>query len=114
MTRPPESRRAGILVPLFSIPSTTSWGIGEIGDIELMTRWLDRAGQCILQVVSIHEMPPGGRSPYWSLAALPFYPQFIPRGAWHHSAAIGGEAALESESRATIDSARTAPAIDYT
>ncbi len=41
MTSPqPGSRRAGILVPLFSIPSTRSWGIGEIGDIEPLARWL--------------------------------------------------------------------------
>ena len=26
-------RRAGLLIPLFSCPSATSWGIGDIGDI---------------------------------------------------------------------------------
>jgi 4-alpha-glucanotransferase len=107
------SRRAGILVPLFSIPSTTSWGIGEIGDIEPMTRWLDRAGQCILQLLPINEMPPGERSPYSALSAMAIDPQFISMRALEDFAAIGGEAALDSESRATIDSARVAPAIDY-
>ena len=26
-------------MPLFSIPSSTSWGIGEIGDLDRLTRW---------------------------------------------------------------------------
>jgi len=40
MTEPTvTSRRAGILVPLFSIPSSVSWGIGEIGDLPYMARW---------------------------------------------------------------------------
>src|SRR6188768_9226 len=106
MTHSPGSRRAGILVPLFSIPSTTSWGIGEIGDIESMTRWLDRAGQCILQLLPINEMPPGERSPYSALSAMAIDPQFISMRAVEDFAATGGEAALDSESRATLDSVR--------
>ena len=34
------SRRAGLLVPLFSMPSSRSWGIGEIGDIPAMAAWM--------------------------------------------------------------------------
>jgi 4-alpha-glucanotransferase len=34
---PALSRRAGLLVPLFSIPSSRSWGIGEIGDLDRLT-----------------------------------------------------------------------------
>jgi 4-alpha-glucanotransferase len=114
MTRPLAGpRRAGILVPLFSIPSTTSWGIGEIGDIEPMTRWLDRAGQRILQLLPINEMPPGESSPYSALSAMAIDPQFISMRAVEDFDAIGGEAALDSESRATLDSARAAPTIDY-
>ena len=55
----PPSRRAGILVPLFSIPSSRSWGIGEIADIVPMSRWLEAAGQRLLQLLPINEMPPG-------------------------------------------------------
>src|SRR5438046_1945865 len=37
-------RRSGVLVPLFACPSTTSWGVGDIGDIGPITAWLaDRA-----------------------------------------------------------------------
>ena len=33
MTMTRSRRRAGLLVPLFSCPSTTSWGVGDIGDL---------------------------------------------------------------------------------
>ena len=36
------ARKAGLLVPLFSCPSSTSWGIGDIGDLVPLTAWLYR------------------------------------------------------------------------
>ena len=56
-------RRAGLLIPLFSFPSSTSWGIGDIGDIEPMTAWLAAAGQRVLQLLPINEMAAGQQSP---------------------------------------------------
>src|SRR5688500_18017867 len=110
---PPGSRRSGILVPLFSIPSTDSWGIGEIGDIEPIARWLDRAGQRILQLVPINEMPPQERSPYSALSAMAIDPQFISVAAVEDFEALGGEAGLGAPIRERLDAVRAAPAIDY-
>jgi 4-alpha-glucanotransferase len=78
-----------------------------------MTRWLARAGQCILQLLPINEMPPGEQSPYSALSAMAIDPQFISMRALEDFAAIGGEAALDSASRETLDSVRAAPTIDY-
>ena len=64
------SRRAGVLIPLFSMPSSRSWGVGEIGDIEAIARWLDAGGQRLLQLLPINEMPPGESSPYSALSAI--------------------------------------------
>jgi 4-alpha-glucanotransferase len=100
-------------VPLFSIPSTRSWGIGEIGDIEPLARWLAGAGQRILQLLPINEMPPGERSPYSALSALAIDPQFISVAALEDFEAIGGEAALDTRTREQLDSVRVAPRIDY-
>ena len=108
-----RGRRSGILVPLFSIPSTSSWGIGEIGDIEPMARWLDRAGQRILQLLPINEMPTGERSPYSALSAMAIDPQFVSMCAVEDFAAIGGEASLDPPTRSRLDAARSAPTIDY-
>jgi 4-alpha-glucanotransferase len=114
MTRPqPGSRRAGILVPLFSIPSSHSWGIGEIGDIERMASWLQGAGQRVLQLLPINEMPPGETSPYSALSAMAIDPQFITMEGLEDFEALGGEAALEPPLREMLDAVRVAPQIDY-
>jgi 4-alpha-glucanotransferase len=60
---PAPERRAGILVPLFSLASSRGWGIGEIGDIPRFARWLEAAGQRLLQLLPITELPPGETSP---------------------------------------------------
>jgi 4-alpha-glucanotransferase len=111
--RPVRSRRAGILVPLFSIPSTQSWGIGEIGDLEAICAWLSGAGQRVLLMLPINEMPLTEFSPYSALSAMAVDPQFITLGTVEDFAAIGGENALEPEWRARVESVRLAPAIDY-
>jgi 4-alpha-glucanotransferase len=114
MTSPPERpRRAGLLVPLFSIPSTTSWGIGEIGDLRPMCAWLEHAGQRLLLMLPINEMPVTESSPYSALSAMAIDPQFITLAAVEDFAAIGGEDALEPEWRARLESVRSTPAVDY-
>ena len=114
MTRPPSGpRRAGILIPLFSIPSSRSWGIGEIGDIERLARWLESAGQRFAQLLPINELPPHERSPYSALSAMAIDPQFITIAAMEDFDALGGEGALERQIRERLDAARSAPVIDY-
>jgi 4-alpha-glucanotransferase len=100
-------------VPLFSIPSTRSWGIGEIGDVESMCTWLARAGQRVLLMLPINEMPVNESSPYSALSAMAIDPQFITLGDVDDFNAIGGEGALEPEWRERLAAARRAPAVDY-
>jgi 4-alpha-glucanotransferase len=106
-------RRAGILVPLFSIPSSHSWGIGEIGDIPVFAEWLRAAGQRILQLLPINEMPPGERSPYSALSAMAIDPQFISLAQIEDFTALGGESRLEPDFRARLDRVRASPTVDY-
>ena len=70
-------RRAGLLIPLFSCPSTASWGIGDIGDIAPITAWLAAAGQRVLQLLPLNEMAPGQQSPYSAISAMAIDPIFI-------------------------------------
>ena len=70
-------RRAGLLVPLFSFPSSTSWGIGDIGDVAPMTTWLAGAGQCVLQLLPLNEMASGQQSPYSAMSAMAIDPIYI-------------------------------------
>jgi 4-alpha-glucanotransferase len=110
---PQSTRRAGILVPLFSMPSSRSWGIGEIGDLDAMARWLERAGQRALQLLPINEMPPGETSPYSALSAMAVDPQYITMSAVEDFEAAGGEDALDHDRRAELERVRCRPAIDY-
>lgn len=102
-----------MLVPLFSIPSSHSWGIGEIPDIERMARWLEAGGQRLLQLLPINEMPPGERSPYSALSAMAIDPQFISLRALEDFDALGGEARLEPELARLLDAARLAVRVNY-
>jgi 4-alpha-glucanotransferase len=102
-----------MLVPLFSLSSTRSWGIGEIGDLTPMTRWLASAKQRLLQLLPINEMPPGESSPYSALSAMAIDPQFISIHLLDDFDAAGGEESLEPELRAQLDGVRAAPKIEY-
>jgi 4-alpha-glucanotransferase len=107
------SRRAGALIPLFSIPSSRSWGVGEIGDIARLVKWLESAGLRILQLLPINEMPPGETSPYSALSAMAIDPQFITLEEVEDFVEIGGEARLEPELRTRLEAVRVAPRIQY-
>src|SRR5690348_4510752 len=114
MTRPqPSSRRAGILIPLFSVPSSDSWGIGEIGDIARLATWLESAGQRFVQLLPINELPPHERSPYSALSAMAIDPQFISLRSVEDFDAIGGETSLSADDRVRLDQVRSSPVIDY-
>jgi len=113
MTFEPDGRRAGLLVPLFSMPSTRSWGIGEIGDLDCMTTWLAGAGQRLLQLLPITETSPHDPSPYGAISAMAIDPQYISLDPMEDFAAIGGEGQLEPRLRQSLERLRSSPAIDY-
>jgi 4-alpha-glucanotransferase len=106
-------RHSGLLVPLFSMPSRASWGIGEIGDIPIAASWLRAAGQDLLQLLPINEMAVGQRSPYSALTAMAIDPIFISVHAVDEFWSIGGEAAMDAAWRERLDAARRSPAIDH-
>ncbi|MGE3521011.1 MAG: 4-alpha-glucanotransferase, partial [Vicinamibacterales bacterium] len=107
------SRRSGLLIPLFSAPSTVSWGIGDIGDIEPMCAWLASAGQRILQLLPLNEMASGNQSPYSAMSAMAIDPIYISLGRVEEFAARGGEASLDDADRRALAEVRAAPHIQY-
>src|SRR3954468_7916731 len=106
-------RRAGLLIPLFSCPSTASWGIGEIGDLEPLTAWLAAAGLRILQLLPLNEMAPGQKSPYSAISAMAIDPIFISVPLVAEFAALGGEASLSAEGRDAWAAVRRAPRVEH-
>ncbi len=48
-------RRSGVVVPLFSIYSKESTGIGEIPDLKLVVDWCVKSGMSIIQLLPLNE-----------------------------------------------------------
>jgi 4-alpha-glucanotransferase len=103
-------RRAGVLIPLFSCTGTTSWGIGDIGNLAAVTAWLAEAGQRTLQLLPINEMAPSEQSPYSAISAMAIDPLFISLTA---VADFPGEESLSADDRTLLARVRQSPAIDY-
>lgn len=106
-------RRAGLLVPLFSLRSTTGWGIGEIRDLPHLMGWMRQAGLRLLQLLPVNELAPGEASPYSAMSAMAIDPQFIGVRALPDFLDSGGEASLSPELRAELAAVRRAPRIQY-
>ena len=106
-------RRAGVLLPLFAAPSSTSWGIGDIGDLPVVAKWLAGAGQRVLQLLPINEMASGQQSPYSAMSAMAIDPIFIRMSDVPEYIAMGGEQMLGAADRAQLASAQQSSRVDY-
>ena len=106
-------RHAGLLVPLFSIPSSRSWGIGEITDIPVLAAWMRTACLDFLQILPVNELPSGERSPYSAMTAMAIDPIYIGVHAVEDFQALGREAATNGQLRSDLTGLRRAPGVDY-
>ncbi len=48
-------RHAGTAIPVFSLRSKDSWGIGDFGDLRKMADWAAATGQRILQILPVND-----------------------------------------------------------
>ena len=101
-----KRRRAGVMIPLFSVPSTQSWGIGEYRDLPAFAGWLRAAGQSFVQILPITELPEGDTSPYSALTAMALDPIFIAVPAVEDFAAAGGETRLSPHDHELLERVR--------
>jgi 4-alpha-glucanotransferase len=106
-------RQSGIAVPLFSLTSSHGWGIGEFPDLADFAGWLNEAGQSVVQILPINEMPPIESSPYSAMTAMALDPIYLSLPDVPDFTAIGGEDALDGAERAEIARLRGLPRIDY-
>jgi 4-alpha-glucanotransferase len=106
-------RHAGVGVPLFSMRSADSWGIGEPPDLARFADWLARAGFDRLLILPIGPLPFGETSPYAPASTMAIDPLYIalPRVAEFEHA--GGLGALSSVGCAALAIARHAPGVRY-
>lgn len=112
MPESPVTRRGGVLVPLFSIPTADSWGIGEIPDLAVFAEWVRRSGLSVIQLLPINEMAEGQSSPYSALSAMAIDPIFIAVRDVPEFVAAGPDA-LTIEQREALDDVRHATAVQH-
>lgn len=106
-------RHSGITVPLFSLVSSHGWGIGEFSDLPEFAAWLGEAGQSVIQILPLNEMPPIETSPYSAMTAMALDPIYLSLPDVPDFSAIGGDQALDGAERAEIMRLRRLPRIDY-
>ncbi|HEX2452152.1 MAG TPA: 4-alpha-glucanotransferase [Vicinamibacterales bacterium] len=108
-----SGRHAGVIAPLFSIPSRESWGIGEIPDLAWLSSWLAAAGLDFVQLLPLNEMEEGQSSPYSALSAMAIDPIYIAVPEVEEFVDAGGELSLATPDRQRLDAARSSEIIDY-
>ncbi len=106
-------RQSGVVVPLFSLVSRTGWGIGEFGDLPKFARWLMEAGQSIVQILPIHEMPPIETSPYSAMTAMALDPIYITMASVPDFSGLGAETALNVAEQSEITRLQHSPRVEY-
>ncbi len=74
-------RGAGVAIPLFSLRSDESWGVGEFADLKKMVDWAKLAGQKIIQILPINDTTMTGTwedsYPYNANSIFALHPQYI-------------------------------------
>ena len=106
-------RQSGVVVPLFSLVSRNGWGIGEFGDLPIFARWLMEAGQSIVQILPIHEMPPIETSPYSAMTAMALDPIYITMAEVADFSGLGGGHAMDGAEQAELERLQQSARIDY-
>lgn len=69
-------KRAGILVPLFSVYSRDSIGIGDFSDLRLIVDWASQTGNSIVQLLPMNELG-SVFCPYDSVSSFALEPAYI-------------------------------------
>ncbi|MFI3285926.1 MAG: 4-alpha-glucanotransferase [Rikenellaceae bacterium] len=74
-------RGAGVAIPLFSLRSEQSMGVGEFSDLKLMVDWARMTGQQIIQILPINDTTMSGTwedsYPYNANSIFALHPQYI-------------------------------------
>jgi 4-alpha-glucanotransferase len=108
-----DERRAGVLLPLFSIRSARGWGIGEYPDLVPFAGWLADAGQSVLQLLPLGETATAETSPYGALTGFGLDPTYLALDEVEDFAAVGAEAALGPQGLAELAAVRAGSRVEY-
>ena len=77
----PAWRGAGVAIPVFSLRSEQSFGVGEFADLRLMVDWAAATGQSIIQILPVNDTTMTGTwqdsYPYNANSTFALHPQFL-------------------------------------
>lgn len=77
----PARKFAGTAIPVFSLRSEGSFGVGDFGDLETFVTWAAATGQHVVQILPINDTTMSGTwtdsYPYNSISIYAFHPMFI-------------------------------------
>ncbi len=77
----PRCRYAGTAVPVFSLRSEESFGVGDFGDVKKMIDFMARTGQRLLQLLPINDTTNThtwvDSYPYCAISVFALHPQYI-------------------------------------
>jgi len=69
-------KRAGVLIPLFTVYSKNSYGVGDLGDLKLVIDWAKSTANSIIQLLPMNEV--GSLfCPYDALSSFALEPAYI-------------------------------------
>lgn len=109
--RPITRRIAGVTVPLFSLRSARSWGIGEIGDLADFGRFARETGLRLVQILPLGEISGGETSPYSALSAFGIDPMFLSMTLVPDLAGDAGE--FDEAFALLLERAKASATVDY-
>jgi 4-alpha-glucanotransferase len=72
-----NSRRAGVMMPLFSMRSVGDWGCGDLDSLKEWISCFSRFGIKILQILPANEISAGENCPYSAMSAFAVDPVYI-------------------------------------
>ena len=102
-------RGAGVAVPVFSLRTEDSFGVGEFHDIKKLVDWAVKAGQNVIQLLPINDTSKTNSwvdsYPYNAVCTFALHPQFI-----HLPAAGVRQDAAYKAKKAELEAL---PAVDY-
>lgn len=93
-------RGAGVAIPVFSLRSQNSWGVGEFSDLKLMVQWAKQTGMSVIQILPVNDTSSSftwhDSYPYNAISSFALHPLYL-----------GAEAAVECCKKATDSSSHS-------
>jgi 4-alpha-glucanotransferase len=103
----------GVIVPIVSLPSSQSWGLGELRDLATFGDWASAAGFDRVMILPLGTMPDAETSPYSAVSTMAIDPRYVAIEDVEDFSRAGGVAALSHEARERLAAARSAPVLRY-